>query len=204
MYKRQKYHKRGVEVNDNLQTTNPRIYAAGDICSKYQFTHAADFQARIVIQNALFAVGPFGKKKASDLIIPWATYTSPEIAHVGMYPNDAKEAGVEIDTYVQQLEHVDRAILEGTDEGFVKIHTKKGTDKIVGATIVAENAGDLISEITVAMKNKIGLAGIGATIHPYPTQAEAIRKLGDQYSKTKLTPLSPKVLKFLMKLNVGS
>ena len=199
-----KYHKRGVEVNDNMQTTNPQIYAAGDICSKYQFTHAADFQARIVIQNALFAVGPFGKKKASDLIIPWATYTSPEIAHVGMYPNDAKEAGVEIDTYVQQLEHVDRAILEGTDEGFVKIHTKKGTDKIVGATIVAENAGDLISEITVAMKNKVGLAGIGATIHPYPTQAEAIRKLGDQYNKTKLTPFSTKMLKFLMKLNVGS
>ena len=198
-----KYHKRGVEVNDNMQTTNPRIYAAGDICSKYQFTHAADFQARIVIQNALFAVGPFGKKKASDLIIPWATYTSPEIAHVGMYPADAKEAGFEIDTYVQQLEHVDRAILEGNDEGFVKIHTKKGTDKIVGATIVAENAGDMISEITVAMKNKVGLAGIGATIHPYPTQAEAVRKLGDQYNKTKLTPFSAKVLKFLMKLNVG-
>ena len=199
-----KYHQKGVEVNENMETTNPKIYAAGDICSKYQFTHSADFQARIVIQNALFAVGPFGKKKASDLIIPWATYTSPEIAHVGMYPNDAKEAGVEIDTYVQQLEHVDRAILEGTDEGFVKIHTKKGTDTIVGATIVAENAGDMISEITVAMKNKVGLAGIGATIHPYPTQAEAIRKLGDQYSKTKLTPTSTKLLKFLMKLNVGS
>ena len=199
-----KYHRRGVEVNDHLQTSNPKIYAAGDICSKYQFTHSADFQARIVIQNALFAVGPFGKKKASDLIIPWATYTSPEIAHVGMYPKDAEEAGVEIDTYVQPLEHVDRAILEGNDEGFVKIHTKKGTDKIVGATIVAENAGDMISEITVAMKNKVGLAGIGSTIHPYPTQAEAIRKLGDQYSKTKLTPSSTKALKFLMKLNVGS
>ena len=199
-----KYHNKGVEVNDNMQTTNPKIYAAGDICSKYQFTHAADFQARIVIQNALFAVGPFGKKKASDLIIPWATYTSPEIAHVGMYPSDAKEAGVEIDTYVQELEHIDRAILEGTDEGFVKIHTKKGTDKIVGATIVAENAGDMISEITVAMKNNVGLAAIGATIHPYPTQAEAIRKLGDQFNKTKLTPLSAKVLKFLMRLNVGS
>ena len=198
------YHKKGVEVNDNLQTSNPKIYAAGDICSKYQFTHAADFQARIVIQNALFAVGPFGKKKASDLIIPWATYTSPEIAHVGMYPEDAKKAGVSIDTYVQQLEHVDRAILEGTDEGFVKIHTKKGTDKIVGATIVAENAGDMISEIAVAMKNKIGLSGIGSTIHPYPTQAEAIRKLGDQYNKTKLTPTSTKILKLLMKLNVGS
>ena len=199
-----KHHSKGVEVNDYLQTTNPKIFAAGDVCSKYQFTHAADYQARNVIQNALFAVGPFGKKKASDLLIPWATYTSPEIAHVGMYPADAKEAGVEIDTYVQQLEHVDRAILEGTDEGFVKVHTKKGTDKIVGATIVAENAGDLISEITVAMTNGIGLAGIGSSIHPYPTQADAIRKLGDQYNKTKLTPFSEKLLKFLMKLNVGS
>lgn len=198
-----KSHKRGIEVNDFMQTSNPKIYAAGDVCSKFQFTHSADFQARIVIQNALFALGPFGKKKASDLIIPWATYTSPEIAHVGMYPNDAKEAGVAIDTYVQSFEHVDRAILEGTDEGFVKIHTQKGTDKIVGATIVAENAGDLISEIAVAMKNGVGLSGIGATIHPYPTQAEAIRKLGDQYSKTRLTPTSLKVLKFLMKLNVG-
>ena len=121
-----KYGKKGVEVNDNLETTNPRIYAAGDICSKYQFTHSADFQSRIVIQNALFAVGPFGKKKSSDLVIPWATYTSPEIAHVGMYPQDAKDAGVEIDTYTQTLEHVDRAILEGNNEGFVKVHTKKG------------------------------------------------------------------------------
>jgi len=198
-----KYHEKGVDVNDNMQTANPKIYAAGDICSKYQFTHAADFQARIVIQNALFALGPFGKKKASDLIIPWATYTSPEIAHVGMYPSDAKEAGIEIDTYVQHMEHIDRAILEGTDEGFVKIYTKKGTDRIVGATIVCENAGDMISQVTVAMKNKVGLAGIGATIHPYPTQAEAIRKLGDQYNKTKLTPLNAKILKFLMKLNVG-
>ncbi len=199
-----KYDRPGVEVNDNLQTTNPRIYAAGDICSKYKFTHAADFQARIVIQNALFAVGPFGKKKASDLIIPWATYTSPEIAHVGMYEHDAKEAGIEIDTYVQQLADIDRAILEGQDQGFVKIHTKKGTDQIVGATIVAENAGDMISEITVAMTHKVGLSKIASTIHPYPTQAEAIRKLGDQINRTKLTPLAGKVLNLLRRLNVGA
>ncbi len=197
------YNRQGVNVNDHLQTTNPRIYAAGDICSQFKFTHTADFQARIVIQNALFALGPFGRKKASSLIIPWTTYTSPEIAHVGMYEDDAAKAGIAIDTYTQSFEHIDRAILEGVTDGFVKIHVRKGTDNIVGATIVAENAGDLISEITVAMKNGIGLSGIGSTIHPYPTQAEAIRKLGDQYSKTKLTPLSQKILAALMRINVG-
>lgn len=190
-----KYDRAGVGVNDYLQTSNPRIFAAGDVCSKYKFTHAADFQARIVIQNALFAVGPLGRKKASDLIIPWATYTSPEIAHVGMYETDAKEANVEIDTYIQHMNDVDRAILEGQDEGFVKIHTRRGTDQIVGATIVAENAGDMISEITVAMNNGLGLSKIGSTIHPYPTQAEAIRKLGDQYSRTRLTPFIKSLFK---------
>lgn len=199
-----KYDQPGVEVNDHMQTTNPRIYAAGDICSKHKFTHAADFQARIVIQNALFAVGPFGKKKASNFIIPWATYTSPEIAHVGMYERDARDAGVEIDTYTQRLADVDRAILEGQDDGFVKVHTRKGTDEIVGATIVAENAGDLISEITVAMTNKLGLSKIGGTIHPYPTQAEAIRRLGDQLNRTRLTPIARKVLDLLRRLNVGA
>lgn len=197
------YDRRGVEVNDYLQTSNPRIFAAGDICSVYKFTHAADFQARTVIQNALFAVGPFGRKKASDLIIPWATYTSPEIAHVGMYPSDAEKAGIEIDTYVQDFEDVDRAILESA-EGFVKVHVKKGTDTIVGATIVAENAGDMISEITLAMTAGLGLSKIGATIHPYPTQADAIRKLGDQFNKTKLTSMAKRVLSTLMRINVGN
>jgi len=199
-----KYDRLGVEVNDNLQTSNPRVFAAGDICSKYKFTHAADFQARIVIQNALFAIGPFGKKRASDLVIPWATYTSPEVAHVGMYEGDAKENGIEVDTYIQQLADVDRAILEGQDEGFVKVHTKKGTDEIVGATIVAENAGDMISELTVAITNKVGLSKIAGTIHPYPTQAEAMRKLGDQFNRTKLTPTAKKVLNFLRRINVGA
>lgn len=197
-----KFDRTGIQVNEYLQTTHKRIFAAGDICSNYKFTHAADFQARAVIQNALFALGPFGRKKASDLIIPWATYTSPEIAHVGMYPSDAEKAGIEIDTYTQDLEHVDRAILESA-EGFVKVHVKKGTDQIVGATIVAENAGDMISEVTLAMTNKVGLSGIGKTIHPYPTQAEAIRKLGDQYNKTKLTSFTSKVLSTLMRINVG-
>jgi len=178
------YDGKGVKVNDRMQTTNPRIYAAGDICSPYQFTHAADFMARIVIQNALFK----GRAKSSSLVIPWCTYTSPEIAHVGLHETQAEEKGIEIDTFVQQFREVDRAILEGDDEGFVKVHVKKGTDQIVGATIVARNAGDMISEITLAMTHGLGLKKIGSTIHPYPTQAEAIRKLGDQFNRTRLTP----------------
>jgi len=190
-------------INDWMQTTNPKIYAAGDICSKYQFTHAADFMARIVIQNALFAVGPFGKKKMSDLVIPWATYTSPEIAHVGLYEHDAKEQGIAIDTYIQHFSDVDRAILEGEEDGFVKVVTKAGTDTILGATIVAQHAGDMIPQLTMAITQGIGLAKIGATIHPYPTQAEAIRKLGDQFNRTRLTPTSKRVLGFLQRWNVG-
>jgi pyruvate/2-oxoglutarate dehydrogenase complex dihydrolipoamide dehydrogenase (E3) component len=178
--------KTGVKVNDRLQTTNRRIYAAGDICSRYQFTHAADFMARIVIQNALFA----GRKKVSSLTIPWCTYTSPELAHVGLSAAEANERNIPIDTFVQPLSGVDRALLEGESDGFAKVHTQKRSDKIVGATIVARNAGDMISEIMLAMQHGIGLKKIGGTIHPYPTQAEAIRKLGDQYNRTRLTPLA--------------
>jgi pyruvate/2-oxoglutarate dehydrogenase complex dihydrolipoamide dehydrogenase (E3) component len=176
---------KGVKVNDRLQTTNARIYAAGDICSPYQFTHAADFMARIVIQNALFK----GRAKCSSLVVPWCTYTSPELAHVGINENEAERRGIEVDTFSQPLRGVDRAILEGEDEGFVKVHVSKGKDRILGATIVAGNAGDLISEVTLAMTHGLGLKKIGRTIHPYPTQAEAIRKLGDQFSRTRLTPL---------------
>ncbi|MBM3845209.1 MAG: mercuric reductase, partial [Verrucomicrobia bacterium] len=178
------FDKKGVKVNDRLQTTNPRIYACGDICSPYQFTHAADFMARIVIQNALFK----GRAKVSSLIIPWTTYTSPEVAHVGLHERDAKARGIEVDTFTQELGKVDRAILDGETEGFVRVHVRKGTDEIVGATVVSAHAGEWIGELTLAMKGKLGLKTIGATIHPYPTQAEAIRRTGDLYNKTRLTP----------------
>jgi pyruvate/2-oxoglutarate dehydrogenase complex dihydrolipoamide dehydrogenase (E3) component len=173
-----------VKVNDQMRTTNPNIFAVGDVCSPYQFTHSADFMARIVIQNALFK----GRKKSSELTIPWCTYTSPEIAHVGLYESDAAQKGIAIDTYIQHFRDVDRAVLESEENGFVKAHVKQGSDQIVGATIVAKNAGDMISEMTLAMTHRLGLSKIGSTIHPYPTQAEAIRKLGDQYSRTRLTP----------------
>ena len=176
--------RKGVEVDDRLRTSNFRIFAAGDVCSRYKFTHAADFMARIVIRNALFR----GRAKAGSLTIPWCTYTSPEIAHVGLYPSEAEEQGIAIDTYTQKLDQVDRAILDGQTEGFVRVHVKKGTDRILGATIVAANAGDMISEITLAMTHGLGLGKIADVIHPYPTQAEAIRKVGDQYNRSRLTP----------------
>ncbi len=177
--------RRGVIVNDYLQTTQPGIYAAGDICLRYKFTHTADATARIVIQNALFG----GRKKQSALTIPWCTYTDPEIAHVGLYARDAEKQGIAVDTFVRHFKEVDRAIAEGEEEGFVKVHVRKGTDRILGATIVARHAGEMISEITVAMVGKVGLKTLGGVIHPYPTQAEAIKHAADAYNRTRLTPL---------------
>jgi pyruvate/2-oxoglutarate dehydrogenase complex dihydrolipoamide dehydrogenase (E3) component len=184
----------GVRVDDFLQTTNPRIYACGDVCMKWKFTHAADFAARIVIQNALFAFGPFGRRRLSSLVMPWATYTDPEIAHAGLYPREAEERGVALDTFTVPFAGVDRAITDGETEGFARVHTARGTDKILGATIVGKHAGDLISELTLAMNAGIGLGKIASTIHPYPTRAEVIRKLGDQYNKTRLTPRAKSIL----------
>ena len=174
----------GVKVNDRLQSSNPRIYAAGDICSPYRFTHAADAAARIVIRNALF----MGRERASALTIPWCTYTDPEIAHVGLYESQAEARGIAIRTFMQPLSDVDRAVLDGETAGLVKVHVKKGTDQIVGATVAAKHAGEMISELTLAMVGGLGLGTIARTIHPYPTQAEAIRKIGDAYNRTRLTP----------------
>jgi pyruvate/2-oxoglutarate dehydrogenase complex dihydrolipoamide dehydrogenase (E3) component len=180
-----KYDKReGVQVNEYLQTTNPRIYAAGDICLRYKFTHTADATARIVIQNSLF----MGRKKQSALTVPWCTYTDPEIAHVGMYEREAQEKGIAVDTFIRQLKDVDRAIADGEEEGFVKIHVRKGTDEILGATIVARHAGEMLSEVTLAIVGEIGLGTLANVIHPYPTQAEAIKQAADAYNRTRLTP----------------
>ena len=175
---------KGVTVDDRLRTTNKWVYAVGDVCSSKQFTHAADFQARMVIQNALF----FGRAKASNLITPWATYTSPELAQVGHTAASAAAAGVQIQSFTVPLHDVDRARLEGDTRGFCRVHVLDGSDQIVGATIVAPNAGDMISEVTLAMTNGLGLGAIGKTMHPYPTQGEVLRKVADAWRRTKLTP----------------
>jgi pyruvate/2-oxoglutarate dehydrogenase complex dihydrolipoamide dehydrogenase (E3) component len=186
--------KHGVTVDDYLLTTNPHIYAAGDVCSRFQFTHAADALARIVIQNALF----FGRKKMSALHIPWCTYTDPEVAHVGLNARDAQAAGMDVTTITVELKDVDRAILDGATEGFARAVVKKGSDTLVGLTIVAEHAGEMIGEAVLAMNHGIGLSRFAGTIHPYPTQAEALRKLGDAYNRTRLTPTVKKIFERLL------
>lgn len=191
----------GVKVNDYLQTTNPNIYAAGDICLSQKFTHAADATARIVIKNMLFSPFNLGREKLSNLIIPRVTYTDPEIAQVGLSEVDAGQQKINIDTIKISLEVVDRAIIDGETEGFIKIVLAKGSDRILGATIVARHGGELISEITTAIAAKWGLNQLAKVIHPYPTQSEMIKKAADAYRRTKLTPRTQMLLKFLSKFS---
>ncbi|HEB89323.1 MAG TPA: mercuric reductase [Deltaproteobacteria bacterium] len=178
----------GVKVDDSLRTTNPRIWAVGDVCMQWKFTHAADAAAKIVVQNALFAVGPFGRRKLSDLLMPWCTYTEPEIAHVGMYAHDARKKGLAIDTYRVPIADANRAVTDGQEEGLVKVHVKKGSDEIVGATIVAAHAGDLVTQFTMAIRHGIGLGAFTDIIYPYPTQGEAIKRAAGAYTRSRLTP----------------
>ncbi|KAJ1445970.1 mercuric reductase [Pelagophyceae sp. CCMP2097] len=173
--------KTGVKIDDACRTSNADIYAVGDCCTPFQFTHVAGAMASAVVQNSLFG----GNVKFSELLIPWCTFTEPEVAHVGLYERDFSALGLECDTYAATLAHVDRAILEGDDEGFVKIHCKKGTDEILGATIVAAHAGEMISELTLAIQAKVGLGFLGRVIHPYPTVAEAIQSCGVSYNRSQ-------------------
>jgi pyruvate/2-oxoglutarate dehydrogenase complex dihydrolipoamide dehydrogenase (E3) component len=188
--------RRGVHVNDYLQTSNKRIYAAGDICMSRKFTHAADAAAKIVVQNALF----LRTKKLSSLVMPWCTYTDPEIAHVGLHESEARARGIETHTYRVPLSDVNRAVADGDEEGFVKVHVRKGSDRIVGATIVASHAGEMISEITLAIVGKLGLGTILNTIHPYPTQAEGIKRAAGLYTRERATPTVRKWLSRFMRL----
>jgi pyruvate/2-oxoglutarate dehydrogenase complex dihydrolipoamide dehydrogenase (E3) component/uncharacterized membrane protein YdjX (TVP38/TMEM64 family) len=183
------YTSQGVVVDNRLRTTNPRVYAAGDVCSRYKFTHAADAMARIVIANALF----LARRKVTDLVIPWCTYTDPEVAHVGYYEKEARAAGFNVATITESLTDVDRAVLDGEEEGFARVHYDNKTGRILGGTLVARHAGEMINELTLAMVAKQSVSVLSSTIHSYPTQAEVWRKIGDGYMFTKLTPTVKKV-----------
>jgi pyruvate/2-oxoglutarate dehydrogenase complex dihydrolipoamide dehydrogenase (E3) component len=189
---------RGVRVNEYLQTSQPHIYAVGDVIGPFLFTHMADAQARVVVRNILMPF-QFLRQKMDYSVVPWCTYTDPEVAHVGLGEKEAQQKNVDYDLFVVPLENVDRAVVESEEAGFAKILTAKGSDKILGATIVAPHAGDLLHEFVLAMKAKIGLGKIASTIHAYPTFAELARKAGDKYNKTRLTPGAKKMFTWLYK-----
>lgn len=174
----------GIRVDDRLRTTNPRVYAAGDVCLRHKFTHTADAAARIVIQNALFP----GRRKVSALTVPRVTYTDPEVASVGLSARDAEAAGIRTDSVMVSMAGNDRARLDAEDGGFARVLLERGTDRIVGATFVGRHAGETIGEVTLAMTAKLGLGTLGGTIHPYPTRSEVLKSLGDAHNRTRLTP----------------
>jgi pyruvate/2-oxoglutarate dehydrogenase complex dihydrolipoamide dehydrogenase (E3) component len=176
--------KAGIRVDDFLRTANPRIYAAGDVCLQEQYTDIAAASARIVVRNALLR----GRMRLSEVVIPWCTYTDPEIAHVGMYVRDANRKGIPVKTFTVPMHQIDRAVTDSEEDGFVKIHIRDGTDTILGATIVARHAGDMINEITLAMVAGIGLRTLSRVIHAYPTQAEAIRQAANAYNRLRISP----------------
>ena len=190
------YDARGVKVNTYLQTSQPHIYAAGDITNSLKFTHTADFTARIVVRNILMPF-QFLRQKVDWSVVPWCTYTDPEVAHVGLGEEEARRKNIGYDLFVVPLEDIDRAVVESEELGFAKILAAKGSDKILGGTIVATHAGDLLHEFVLAMKASIGLGTIASTIHAYPTFAELARKVGDKYNKTRLTPRAKKIFTWL-------
>jgi pyruvate/2-oxoglutarate dehydrogenase complex dihydrolipoamide dehydrogenase (E3) component len=168
----------------HLQTSNRRIYAAGDVCLEHKFTHAAEASAGLAVRNALF----FGRERLSALMIPWCTYTDPEIAHVGLYVREAREKDIPVMTFTILMHDVDRAVTDGEEDGFVKIHVRQGGDRILGATVVARHAGEMINGLSLAITSGIGLRALAKVIHTYPTQADAIKMAAKAYNRTRLTP----------------
>ncbi len=189
---------RGVHVNDYLQTSQRHIYAVGDVIGPFLFTHMADAQGRVAVRNILVPF-QFLRQKMDYSVVPWCTYTDPEVAHVGLGEKEAQRQNIDYDLFIVPLEDVDRAVVESEDGGFAKILTGKDSDKILGATIIAPHAGDLLHEFVLAMKARIGLGTIASTIHAYPTFAELARKAGDKYNKTRLTPRAKKIFTWLYK-----
>jgi pyruvate/2-oxoglutarate dehydrogenase complex dihydrolipoamide dehydrogenase (E3) component len=184
----------GIIVDDHLRTSNRRIFAAGDVCSPFKFTHAADAMARIVIRNALF----FGRARVSQLVIPWCTYTDPEVAHVGEYEEAARRQGRHVETITIPLAEVDRAVVDEERDGYVRVHHERG--RLLGSTVVSSRAGEMIALPTEALMRGASLNDLAATIYPYPTQTAAFRAVGDAYRRTRLTPRIRAVLQRYFRL----
>lgn len=179
-----RYDAAGIVVDPKLRTTNPRIYAAGDVTPAPKFTHLADAHAGVVVQNALF----FPSARADRLVVPRCTYTSPEVAHVGLDRQEAEQRGIDIDVIDVQLEENHRALLDGEEDGFLRVLLQRGSDRVLGATVVASGAGDLIAPLTLAVTHRLGLSKFTSTILPYPTQAEVLKRAANQWRRTRLSP----------------
>lgn len=189
----------GIQVDRHLRTDNRRIYAAGDICSAYKFTHAADALARIALQNALF----WGRKRADRLVMPWCTYTDPAIAHVGLYEGEARARGLDVATFTVAMAEIDRAALDGQTLGYARVAVERRSGRLLGGTLVARHAGELIGELTLAITSGLRLADLGATIHPYPTQSEVWKRLADAQARSRLTPGVKRALERLSRWRRG-
>ncbi len=172
---------RPLEINGRLETLFPNIYAVGDVAGSYQFTHAAAHQAWHAAVNALF--GRFKRFRVDYGVLPWCTFTDPELAHVGHNEQSARAANLICEVVRYDLAHLDRAVTESANAGFVKILVRPGTDRIIGATILAHNAGEMIAELALAMKHRIGLGKLLGTVHAYPTMAEASRMAAGEWRK---------------------
>lgn len=191
------YGREGVHVDAHLRTSNRRIFACGDVAGRFQFTHAADAGARIVIQNALF----LGRARADRAVIPWCTYTDPELAHVGMGASEAASSG-DVLTITVPYGELDRARLDGADHGFLRVHATRKSGRILGATVVGAHAGETIGQLTLSMTAGITLGKIAGTVYPYPTYGEAIKKAADAWRRTKLTPGARRFLRLIRYLGV--
>lgn len=187
----------GIKVDDRLRTTNPRIYAAGDVCSSIRYTHAADAMARVVIRNALF----LGRRKFSQLVIPRVTFTDPEIAHVGVTRDEAEKLGLDIETLTSHLDDNDRAILDGDPEGFISVHFDPSSGRLLGGTIVGRQAGEMIGQLTLAITSGLRCGALARTIQPYPTLSDSLRRIGDSYELSRIGPLGRFLLRGWLALN---
>jgi pyruvate/2-oxoglutarate dehydrogenase complex dihydrolipoamide dehydrogenase (E3) component len=179
-----------VRVDDHLRTSNRKIYAAGDVCSDLQLTHNADAQARIVVQNALFVP----TASARGLIVPRCTYTTPEVAQVGRSRGELEQRGEPFDVYTVPYDELDRGRAQGDDQGFVEILTQRSRPRILGATIVGRDAGEQIAAVCIALRHGLGIDDFAKVVLPYPTRAEALRRIGDEYNRTRLTPTASRLL----------